>query len=58
MTRPHSRPLVGAMGETIFSRVTAIEKDTLQSIARSNERSVSWIIRDALFKSGYLAKGK
>ena len=57
MTRTQSRPNAGAMQTTIFSRVTAEEKEYLGQLAMSQGRTLSWLVRDALIQSGYLEPG-
>ena len=56
--RKQSRPQAGVMNATIFSRTTADEKEMLGRKALEIDRTMSWIIRDALIKAGYLPEGR
>ena len=58
MTRHQSRPKAGAMEETIWSKSTKAEKEMLLAKAQEMDRTLSWLVRDALIKSGYLPTGR
>ena len=46
------------MNTTIYSRCSPEEKDFLLDKAQEMDRTVSWIVRDALIQSGYLPTGR
>jgi hypothetical protein len=46
------------MNETIYTRVAASEKAVLVALALEQDRSISWLIRDALIARGYLQQGR
>jgi hypothetical protein len=46
------------MNATVFSRTTIEEKAMLSQVALEKDRTLSWIIRDALIKAGYLSPGR
>jgi hypothetical protein len=56
--RHQSRPQAGVLNTTIFSRTTSDEKKMLGQKALEMDRTMSWIIRDALIKAGYLPEGR
>ena len=58
MARHQSRPKAGLMNETIYSRSTKAEKEMLLAKALEMDRTLSWLVRDALIKSGYLPEGR
>ena len=58
MSRTQSRPKVGAMRSTIFSRVSLTDMQQLQEQSLKLDRPISWIVRRALIESGYLEEGK
>lgn len=39
---------------TIYTSVLASDKAKLEALAKKDERPISWIIRSALKKAGYL----
>jgi predicted transcriptional regulator len=58
MTRTLSRPLAGAMSETIYARVTDEEKQLIAQLALEQERTISWIVRKALIDQGIIPVGR
>ena len=58
MSRHQSRPRAGLMNTTIYSRCSPEDKDFLLDKAQEMDRTLSWIVRDALIQSGYLPTGR
>ena len=58
MSRYQSRPRAGLMNTTIYSRCSPEEKDILLDKAQQLDRTLSWVVRDALIQSGYLPEGR
>jgi len=58
MATPLQRPKSGSMKVTAFTKIT--EEDMNQLIERGfkADRSVSYLIRQALIEAGYISKGK
>ena len=46
------------MDTCIYSKVTAEEKALLDQVAFDMDRTISWVIRDALIAKGHLPTGR
>lgn len=58
MPRTQSRPKAGAMDKTIYARISEQDYSELMQVGNEKDRSVSWLVRQALIDQGYISDGK